>query len=400
MRHCLSVMAVASLSGAVVFAVALVVLWHDGYVPISSGCCSDHSYYLAMAGGLPGHPAAAHTPPFDYRLLSPFIVHTLPLSATIGFHTLTMAALIGAGALLFQLLRTLGFAAGAATGGVALFGSLYWLVEWPQMDYALVDPVSFFLAPLFLLALYRGSAPLTVGALATLAVLNKEVGLVLLPAGLIYLRRTQRLTKSGSLALVGAPIAAVVLVRLLVPSDSSYHPVAALQNTLSQRYDSWWGALQDIHRYFIPTWGPVLLVLAAQPQSLLRFIRAFPELAMIYLLVHLQLLVASDTQRVLVVAYVAVIPAILFALREGLRRDRLVLVIAAALAVAQGFYFEDTRQATARFVGARLSFDQASHGYGWPGIVTVATFAVLIAAPVWLRTMRPNLASESIPTRH
>jgi len=337
-------MAVASVSAAVVSAVALVVLWHDGYVPISSGCCSDHSYYLAMAGGLPGYPAAARTPPFDYRILSPLIVHMLPLSATIGFHTLTMAALIGAGALLFQLLRTLGFAAGAATGGVMLFGSLYWLVEWPQTDYALVDPVSFFLAPLFLLALYRGSAPLTVGAVAILAVLNKEVGLVLLPAGLIYLWRTHRLTKSGSLA----PIAAVVLVRLLVPSDSSYHPVAALQNTLSQRYDSWWGSLHDMHRYFIPTWGPVLLVLAAQPQSLLRFIRAFPELAMIYLLVHLQLLVASDTQRVLVFAYVAVIPAILFALREGLRRDQLVLVIVAALAVAQGFYFESTRQATAR----------------------------------------------------
>ena len=47
-------MAVASLPAAVVFAVALIVRWHDGYVPISSGCCSDHSYYLAMAGGLPG----------------------------------------------------------------------------------------------------------------------------------------------------------------------------------------------------------------------------------------------------------------------------------------------------------------------------------------------------------
>jgi hypothetical protein len=391
-------MAVALLSAGVVFAVALVVLWHDGYVPISSGCCSDHSYYLAMAGGLPGHPAAAHTPPFDYRILSPFIVHTLPLSATIGFHTLTMAALIGAGALLFQLLRTLGFAAGAATGGVALFGSLYWLVEWPQMDYALVDPVSFFLAALFLLVLYRGGAPLTVGAIATLAVLNKEVGLILLPAGLIYLRRTRRLTKSGSLALVGAPIAAAVLVRLLVPSDSSYHPVAALQDALSQRYDTWWGALRDVNRYFFPTWGPMLLVLAAQPQSLLRFTRAFPELVMIYLLVHLQLLVATDTQRVLVFAYVAVIPAILFALREGLRRDRLVIVMALALAVAQGFYFEYTQQVTARFVGARLTFDQASRGYEWPAIVAVATIAVLIAAPVWRRTMRPDLASDSIAT--
>jgi hypothetical protein len=400
MRNCFSAIAVASLSAAVVVAVALGVWWHDGFVPIASGCCSDHSYYLAMAGGLPGYPSAAHTPPFDYRILTPFIVRTLPLPATIGFHTLTIAALIGAGALLFQLLRTLGFGAGAAAGGILLFGSLYWLVEWPLMDYALVDPVSFFLAPLFLLALYRGRAPLSLGAVATIAVLNKEVGLILLPAGLIYLWRTHRLTRAGSLALVGAPIAAVVLVRLFVPSDSAYHPVAALQGTLSQRFGSWWGALHDMHRYFFPTWGPVLLVLAAQPQSLLRFIRAFPELALIYLLVHLQLLVAVDTQRVLVFAYVAVIPAILFALREGLRRDRLVLVMAAALAVAQGFYFEYTQQVTARFVGARLSFDQSSHGYEWPALVAVATIAVLIAAPVWFRATRSDLASESIATRH
>jgi hypothetical protein len=135
-------MAAVSLSAAIVFAVAVVVWWHDGYVSIASGCCSDHSYYLAMAGGLPGYPSAARTPPFDYRILTPFIVRTLPLSSSIGFHTLTIAALIGAGALLFQLLRTLGFAAGAAAGGILLFGSLYWLVEWPQMDYALVDPVS------------------------------------------------------------------------------------------------------------------------------------------------------------------------------------------------------------------------------------------------------------------
>src|SRR5205085_8651055 len=95
-----------------------------------------------------------------------------------------------------------------------------------------------------------------------------------------------------------------------------------------------------------------------------------------------------DTQRVLIFAYVAVIPAVLFALREGLRRDQLVLVVAAALAVAQGFYFEYTRLATARFVSARLTFDQASHGYEWRAIVASATLAVLIAAPVWLRTIR------------
>ena len=69
---------------------------------------------------------------------------------------------------------------------------------------------------------------------------------------------------------------------------------------LAQRYGSWQRALHDVYRYFIPTWGPIVLVIAAQPQSLLRFIRAFPELVMISVLVHAQLLVASDTQRVLV----------------------------------------------------------------------------------------------------
>jgi hypothetical protein len=348
-----------------------------------------------MAGGLPGHSDAARTPPFDYRILSPLIVRVSPLSPTAGFHALTMAALIGAAALLWQLLRTLGFARGASTGGVVLLGSLYWLSEFLQMDYALVDPVSFFLAALFMLALYRRAGPLTLGAIATLAVLNKEVGLILLPSGVLYLWRTQRLTPTAALALAGAPVVAVVLVRLLVPSDGAYHPLAALQATLPERYGGWSRAFDDLRDYFVPTWGPVLLVIVAQPQSLLRFVRRFPELALLYPLAHLQLLVATDTQRVLVFAYLAVIPAVVFALREGLRRDRLVLAAAVLLAAVQGCYFEYTRLATARFAGARSSFDPAVHDYQWPAIVSVAALALLIAAPAWRRTLDRHRRARS-----
>jgi hypothetical protein len=397
-QHPLARAAVAALLPAIVVViVAFVVRWHDGYLPIARGCCSDHSYYLAMAGGLPGHPDAAHTPPFDYRILTPLIVRLLPLSPTAGFHALTMAALIGAAALLWQLLRTLGFARGASAGGVLLLGSLYWLIEFPQMDYALVDPMSFFLAALFMLALYRGAGPLTLGAIATLAVLNKEAGLILLPSGVLYLWRTRRLTRTTALAFAGAPMVAVAFVRLLVPSDGAYHPLAVLQATLPERYGSWSRAFHDVRGYFIPTWGPVLLVIVAQPQSLVRFVRRFPELALLYPLAHLQLLVATDTSRVLVFAYLAVIPAIIFALREGLRLDRLVLASAILLAVAQGFYFEYTRLATARFAGARTSFDPAVHDCQWPAVAAGAAIALLIAAPAWRRS-RPPAPSESSAT--
>jgi len=388
LRHPLARAAAAALLPVlVVVIVALVVHWHDGYVPVERGCCSDHSYYLAMAGGLPRHPEAARTPPFDYRILTPLIVRVSPLSPTAGFHALTLAALIGAAALLWQLLRTLGFAAGAAAGGVVLAGSLYWLVEWPQMDYALVDPLSFFLAALFMLALYRGVGPLPLAAIATLAVLNKEVGLILLPPAALYLWRTQRLTPRAALALAGAPVVAVVLLRLLVPSDAGYHPLDALHAALAHRYGSWSRAFHDLPDYFVPTWGPVLFVLAAQPRSLIRFVRRFPELALLYPLAHLQLLVATDTERLLVFAYLAVIPAVVFALREGLRRDRLVLASAGLLALVQGCYFEYTRLATAHIAGARASLDPASHAWERTAILAAAALALLIAAPAWRRAL-------------
>ena len=144
-----------ALAVIVVGTTALVVWRHEGYVEIDPTCCADHQHYLAMAGGLPEHPEAAKTPPYAYRLLSPQIVRLLPFSATTGFHLLTTAALIGAAALLFLLLRTMGFDDLAAAAGLVIFGSLYWLVESTQVDFLLVDPLTFFLFVAFLLALYR-----------------------------------------------------------------------------------------------------------------------------------------------------------------------------------------------------------------------------------------------------
>jgi len=376
---------------------ALVVWRHEGYVEIHSTCCADHQHYLAMAGGLPEHPEAAKTPPYAYRLLSPLIVRLLPFSATTGFHLLTTAALIGAAALLFLLLRTMGFDDLAAAAGLMIFGSLYWLVESTQVDFLLVDPLTFFLFVTFLLALYRNLPPPLIAAIASLAVLNKEVGLILPLVALVYLSRTQRLTKGSAILIVGAPVLTFAVLHLLVATEGSYRLLEEIRDALSRRYGSPSRALTDLELYFFPTWGPMLLIIAAQPQSLVKFLRRFPELGVLYLLAHLQFLLAMDTTRLLVVAYVAVVPAVTFCLREGLRKGWLVLAVASAAAVVQGFYFEFARVKVATYMGGRSGFDPGIAAFEERAIIAMAVLAIVVAIVALLATLRSGGANNRRP---
>ncbi len=374
---------------AITVGTALVVRVHEGYIAIPHTCCQDHQNYLAMAGGLPEQRGAESTPPFAYRVLSPAIVRALPVSPVRGFHLLTMASLAAALVLLFYVLRAIGFAEPSAAAGMLLCGSLYWVMEWPQMDFALVDPLSFALFAACLLALYRRAHVAPVAGLICLAVLNKEIGVMLVPVALVVLWRNRRLTAGAAALLCVAPAVTFAALRLLVATHGDYSVSSALHDAVEQRYGDLATAAHDAKTYFLPTWGPSVLIAAAQPQTLWRFVRKRPELLLLYALVHAQLLLAGDTSRLLVIAFVAVVPAVLYCLRESLRREWLVLAAALGIAFIQGFYFEFQRQSVARFANARTSFDASTVHLQTSMAWLMLALAVALAVPVWMRTARP-----------
>ena len=358
----------------VIIALAVIVRFHEGYVDVSA-CCRDHNHYLDMAGFSAEHSPPS-TAPFAYRLLTPSIVRVLPGDPELGFHAVTTIALATALLSLFAIMSTLGFSRIGCASGVALSGSIYWVAEFPQMDFALVDPVTLALGGLTLLLMYRSAPNWLLAALLLLGTLNKESSLVLVAPIAVHWLRNNRLS-SWSLLTFAPPVLALVILRIAVATDGSYSAWNAAGDAVSQRLGG--DILGELGSYFIPTWGPMLLLLVFQPQSLFAFVRRFPELCALFVAAHAQLFVATDTSRLLAFAFFAVVPAVVFCLDRSVRSARQMLLLVVLICVLQGVYFEFTRQSVAAIAGARSSFSASREDWETYAIVITGAIAAVTA---------------------
>jgi hypothetical protein len=134
------------------------------------------------------------------------------------------------------------------------------------------------------------------------------------------------------------------------------------------------------------------LVVVAQPQALWRFIRAYPELLVLFLAAHVQLLVAY-TERLLVMAFIPVVLVGVNSLRSAVGNSAFVLIFAIVIGVAQGFYFQDVRTVVAAFVTRSLFSGTASYDDEAIAIV-LALCAVLVTSSI-VRCYRSRAESRS-----
>src|SRR5579859_6374408 len=95
--------------------------WQLPY-PDARWAYADHYRYIAIAQQPFGSSnPLAHEPPFCWRILTPLVVHLLPLPTLDGFWLVTLAGLAGAVLALQWALRGLGLPTGAvAAGGLVL----------------------------------------------------------------------------------------------------------------------------------------------------------------------------------------------------------------------------------------------------------------------------------------
>jgi len=140
----------------------------------------DPYVYVAMAE----QPRFFTVAPWGYRILTPWVIHTLPFrSAPRGYRMVTVASMTAAGLLLFLFLRRLGHGEWASLLAVAAFevsGPVGECVE----SLFVTEPLTVALFVAFLLA---ASARAHVAVLALLAVLlafSKELWILVLP--LVY----------------------------------------------------------------------------------------------------------------------------------------------------------------------------------------------------------------------
>ena len=165
---------------------------------------ADSWIYAAMAD----EPSVFTARPWGYRLLGPWLVHGLSGSHR-GFAYLAPTALVLASLLLFLFLRRLGHGQGVSLVAAAVFALSGPVAVGLENPY-LCEPLTVLLEIAFLLAVESGAGLGVLALLAVLAVLSKEILLVLLP--LVFLARWPHKgipRALGAAALVALPALAV-----------------------------------------------------------------------------------------------------------------------------------------------------------------------------------------------
>jgi hypothetical protein len=209
-------------------------------------------------------PAVFTLGPWGYRILAPWLVHSLPLPGSQAFRWVTAAGLLLSGGLLFLFLRRLGngeLASLLAVAAFALSAPVEAAVAYPFLTEACALPLLLGL----LLALEAGAAPALLAPLAVLGALAKEVTLAFLPV--VFFARIERdgwrrAARSAVLAALPA-LAASALLRLWWAPAA---PAPGAQASL------WLASWRLVERS--PDWlGPALLH-GVTPLALLGALRA------------------------------------------------------------------------------------------------------------------------------
>lgn len=184
------VAALASAALVVVVAVTTPLTEHN------HGLDSDGVYYAAMAAAWRMPPdqltaevkTLAHTPPWCWRVLAPWVVARLPVAILPGFRIVSLTA-AGVGlVLLYGLLRGLGHRPAEAALGVGLYAGVFWTVRFAAYSPCYVDAVAqawMLGAVLAMLHRRHGLAALLLAG----GVLTREAALVFLPALMVSILR-------------------------------------------------------------------------------------------------------------------------------------------------------------------------------------------------------------------
>jgi len=269
----------------------------------------DHLHYLAMAE----EPGGLYQAPFCYRVLTPTLVRLMPFGTADSFYFLAVIFVIGTGVLVYYIVFETTGKGFLALAGIALFYSLSAGAKFCLYDFWLTEPALFFFGALSVLALLKGHDIWLSIALA-LAVLSKESALFLIPAVYSVKARSlfDRRAALCTLSVAALPVAAFVVVRMAVPALPQASPLELFRTFGLARLGGGLAAL--IRGGTVGTWGiliPVLLVMSGRRGAGI-LLRALPFIVLVYA----QPLFAGNIDRLLVLAFLAFIPAAV----EGLGR--------------------------------------------------------------------------------
>ncbi len=266
--------------------------------------------YVAMAVTPFWNSAAPYEAPYCWRLLGPLLLHVWPFDLSLGFFCLSALSLFGTTLAVVWLLSGLNLPARSASGGGVAFVLLGAGAAYNLHHYNLIDPLAFLFLALVLAALANRRGPVVAASLVLLAV-TKETVLIAIITSVIW----AAFARDHMLRLwvaAGSVLSFLLLeaIRLGVPASTHY--------SLFREFTSIYvplPRLPDLWRIAIGasglTWGILLPIAALQLVHAPRVWRN-PALTMLISLATAQILVASDTERVVIVGFPAMIAATAF----------------------------------------------------------------------------------------
>lgn len=196
----------------------------------------DAYAYVAMAEA----PSVFTVAPWGYRLLTPSLVHVLPLDVVRGFEVATFLGLLASMVLLGAFLRRLGHDPVSTAAAVAVFAFLGPTVEVVQYPY-LVEPITLALEIAFLFCLAGSGSTGVLALVAVLGAWSKELQVLLVP--LVFFARVgpdgARAALRKTLVAGAAALAATVLVRTWTPLPAVALDGPSLEAILSAWRRDW-----------------------------------------------------------------------------------------------------------------------------------------------------------------
>ena len=222
----------------------------------------DAYAYMAMAE----RPAFFTVSPWGHRLLTPSVVHALPVpNEARGFRYVTLAGLAVAGALLFLFLRRVGHGPWAALVGVLAF-TLSPPVGQAIRNRFLAEPLGIALVVVFLLALEAGAGLAVLCLLAVLAALCKE-GLLAILLPLVFFAHRERLGWRRALQAMAIVSVPAIVVAVGLPAWWTPH----LRGSMP-RLEPWRATAAAARAW--GEWWPPLLLAGLTPLAALGALRA------------------------------------------------------------------------------------------------------------------------------
>ena len=287
----------------------------------------DHHIYLFMSEQPVG---SLHLAPWGWRILNPWLAGLLPGSEQFGFQVVCLVSLIVCAVCVHRTCLVLGFDRRLALCGFLLFISLSFATKYVMFDFWLADPLAFaFVALAVLLAVEQ--RPLGFAICLAVGVLAKES--VLFAAPLLYTFGAERPLDRRAMRRVivaTAPALMVLLaLRIAIPAWNGQPYALGLPHLIAAN-------ARTVPDYSALAVAPEVLArrVSELPATLVRVVSAFGLLvgvlpllgggraralaarfAPFLVLAALQLVFAHNTERLLVLAFPAVIPLALCGLQ-------------------------------------------------------------------------------------